>query len=346
VDVLLVCHRFEPPVRGTRPANLRELRCRAKGILALLAIEPLQGIGSALALPYDPAPPMKFSLSLAFSEPAYFCALARAAEAAGFALVALSDHVVHPRRLATKYPYTEDGGLRWEPFTPWPDVWVAVGAMAAVTERIGFTTSVFVLPLRNVFAVAKSVATAAAISGDRVSIGVGVGWMKEEFELLGQDFHTRGRRTDEMIDVLRKLWAGGWVEHHGRFYDFDELEMTPVPGREVPIYVGGLSDKALTRAATKGDGWCSDIHPLDEIRRIVAELRRRRADSERAGRPFEVLGACADAFDVDGYRRAEEAGVTCLMTMPWYFYGGGETLSGKIDAIRRFGDDIIGRMTA
>ena len=287
---------------------------------------------------------MKFTLSLAFCQPAEYCALARTAEEAGFAFVALSDHVVHPRAIATKYPYTHDGSLRWEPFTPWPDVWVAIGAMAAVTERIRFTTSIFVLPMRNVFTVAKSVATAAAISRDRVTIGIGVGWMKEEFELLGQDFHTRGKRTDEMIDVLRKLWAGGWVEHHGRFFDFDALEMSPVPGAEIPIYVGGLSEAAMNRAATKGDGWCSDIHTTEDLRRIVGDLRRRRADSERADKPFSVLAASADAFDVDGYKRAGEAGVTHLMTMPWYLYGGGETLAGKVDAIRRFGDDIIAKI--
>jgi probable F420-dependent oxidoreductase len=287
---------------------------------------------------------MKFALSLAFSQPAEHCALARAAEAAGFAWVALSDHVVHPRRVKTEYPYTEDGKLRWEPFTPWPDVWVSIGAMAAVTERIAFTTSVYVLPLRNVFAAAKSIATAAAISGGRVSLGLGVGWMREEFELMGQEFRARGRRTDEMIDVLRKLWAGGWVEHHGEFYDFEELEMSPAPIAEIPIYVGGLSDRALRRAAAKGDGWCSDIHTLDELRGIIATLRRYRSESERAGRPFEVLAACVDAFDPDGYRRATDAGVTGFMTMPWYFYGGAETLEGKLEAIRRFGDDIIGGM--
>lgn len=286
---------------------------------------------------------MKFTLSLAFCQPAEYCKLARAAEEAGFSLVALSDHVVHPRSIATKYPYTDDGSLRWEPFTPWPDVWVAIGAMAAVTERIGFTTSIFVLPMRNVFTVAKAVATAAAISNDRVTIGIGVGWMKEEFELLGQDFHTRGKRTDEMIDVLRKLWAGGWVEHHGRFFDFAALEMSPVPGAEIPIYVGGISEAAKNRAATKGDGWCSDIHMTEDLRRIVADLRRRRADSDRAAKPFSVLAAAADAFDLDGYKRVEEAGVTHLMTMPWYLYGG-ETLQGKLDAIHRFGEDVISKL--
>jgi probable F420-dependent oxidoreductase len=286
---------------------------------------------------------MKFTLSLAFCEAADLCTLARAAEHAGFAMVSLSDHVVHPREISTKYPYTHDGSLRWEPFTSWPDVWVSIAAMAAVTEHIRFTTSVFVLPMRNVFSVAKAVATAAVISRDRVALGIGVGWMREEFELLGQDFKTRGRRTDEMIEILRALWAGGWVSFHGNYYEFDELEMSPVPAEEIPIYVGGISERALYRAATLGDGWCSDIHTTDDLKRIIIELRRLRADSARAERPLQVLAACADAFDVDGYKRIGDIGVTQTMTMPWYIYGGGESLEGKCDAIKRFGDDVITR---
>ena len=117
--------------------------------------------------------------------------------------------------------------------------------------------------------------------------------MREEFDLLAQDFRTRGRRTDEMIEVLRALWGGGWVSFRGDFYDFDELEMSPVPGEEIPIYVGGISERALYRAATLGDGWCSDIHTTDDLKRIITELRRLRADSARAERPLAVLAACA-----------------------------------------------------
>ena len=121
--------------------------------------------------------------------------------------------------------------------------------MAAVTERIRFFTNVFVLPMRNPFPVAKQVATAAALSGGRVSLGVGMGWCEEEFDLLEQPFAGRGKRADEQLEVLRKLWAGGWVEHHGDHYDFPRLEMSPSLDAPVPILVGGISDAALRRAA-------------------------------------------------------------------------------------------------
>jgi len=290
---------------------------------------------------------VKFVCSLAFAPPDQLLPLARAADEAGFEAVAVSDHVVHPRKIATPYPYTADGAPRWQPFTAWPDPWVAIGAMAAVTTRLRFLTSVFVLPLRNPFLVAKAVGTAAVLSGGRVTLGVGAGWMREEFELMGQRFERRGRRMDEMIELLRALWAGGWVERRGEFYDFDALEMSPVPAAPVPIWVGGLSEPALRRAATLGDGWISDLHTLEELRGIVATLGRHRADSERAGHPFSVAAAVKDAFSLDGYRRAAEVGVTHLQNMPWIFYpGGGDSQQGKCDGIRRFGEEIVAKLDA
>lgn len=290
---------------------------------------------------------MKFIVSGAFSAATHLVEMARAADAAGFDSIAMSDHVVHPENIKTPYPYTRDGSTRWQPFTDWPDCWVAIGAMAAVTTRLRFVTSIYVLPMRNPFVVAKAVGTAAVMSHDRVSLGVGAGWMREEFELLEQPFDRRGKRMDEMIDVLRLLWkGGGMVEHHGAFYDFDKLEMSPVPKAEIPIYVGGLSEPALKRAAHVGDGWISDLHSIAELKQIVAKLRAYRADGLRAERPLQILAAASDAYDLDGYRRVADAGVTHLMTMPWIFYGGSIlSLEEKCDSMKKFGEEVIGKMS-
>jgi probable F420-dependent oxidoreductase len=288
---------------------------------------------------------MKFVCSVAFTPPGELAAIARAADAAGFDALALSDHVVHPQKIATPYPYTADGSPRWQPFTPWPDPWVTIGALSAITTRLRFMTSVFVLPLRSPYLVAKAVGTAAVLSGNRVTLGVGAGWMREEFELMEQPFEARGRRMDEMIDLLRRLWGGGFVEHRGEFYDCDPVEMSPVPTEPVPIWVGGLSAPAFRRAATKGDGWISDLHTTAEVREIAARLAALRADSPRAGEPFALVAAVKDAFDLDGYRRAADAGVTHLQTMPWFFYpGAGDSLAGKCDALKRFGDEIVAKL--
>ena len=137
---------------------------------------------------------MKFVLASAYSDPSEYVPLARAAEEHGFEALAVSDHVVHPAQLRTPYPYTADGSRRWPEFTPWPDPWVAIGAMASATSRLRFLTNVFVLPMRNPFLVAKAISTAAVISNNRVTPALGVGWSGDEFALMGADFKSRGKR--------------------------------------------------------------------------------------------------------------------------------------------------------
>src|SRR5262249_45004123 len=160
-----------------------------------------------------------------------------------------------------------------------------------VTENLRFFTNVYVLPMRNPFNVAKAVGTAAVLSNNRVALGIGMGWCEEEFVALEQPFAKRGKRGDEMIQVLRTLWSGGWVEHHREFYDFDLLEMTPSPTAQPPIYVGGLSDAAIKRAA-RNDGWVSDMHTIEEFREIRKKLDAERDALGRGDTDFAVIGAC------------------------------------------------------
>ncbi len=287
---------------------------------------------------------MRFVASVAFNEPHHLTELAKSAEACGWDGIVVSDHVVHPERIDSPYPYTKDGAPRWEAPAPWPDPWVAIGAMSAVTQRLRFYTGIYVLPLRNPLLVAKAVGTAAYLSRYRITLGVGVGWMKEEFDLLEQRFDRRGRRADEMIEILRALWAGGMVEHHGEFYDFPRLQMSPASSGEIPIIVGGLSAAALRRAA-RNDGWISDLHSTEELREIVSQIRGYRNELGREGEPLTIVAACTDAVDVAGYRRLEEIGVTHLQTMPWLFYGlSGDVLEEKQEGMRRFAEDVIARM--
>jgi probable F420-dependent oxidoreductase len=228
--------------------------------------------------------------------------------------------------------------------TPWLDPWVAIGAMAAATERLRFFTNVYVLPLRNPFVVAKAVATAAVMSGNRVSLGIGVGWCEDEFDLLEQPFRRRGRRTDEMLELLRALWTGEVIEHHGEFYDIPRLEMNPAVTEPVPVYVGGMSDAALRRAA-RHDGWMSDLMTSEQLGDSWRRIDQLRRDAGTSDRPFAVVGAASDVSDVDGYRRLAELGVTDLLTMPWVLYCGfTDDLSKKIEGINRFAEDVLSRV--
>lgn len=287
---------------------------------------------------------MKFVIPTAFSPPAQLCEMAVLAEQNGIDAIAISDHVVHPETIESPYPYTKDGGIRWTEDTAWPDPFVAIGAMAAVTTRLRFFTNVYVLALRNPFLAAKQVATAAALSNDRVALGVGVGWCEEEFALAGQAFRTRGKRTDEMIEVLRKLWSGDYVEHHGKHIEFGRVRMLPKPGAPVPIYGGGLSEPALRRAA-RLDGWVSDLHSTAELREIAAKLSTYRGEAGLADRPFDLVVACTDAFDADAIRRLADFGVTHYATAPWLFHGGRwDSMEDKRNGLRRFADDVISKL--
>ena len=288
---------------------------------------------------------MKFILPMAFSDPTHGIEVAKACEEAGWGGVAVSDHVVYPEQCKSTYPYTEDGSMRWVRETPWPDPWVLIPAMAAVTTTLRFYTNIFVLPMRNPFLVAKTVGTAAVVSGNRVTLGIGMGWMEDEFELCEQPFRRRGRRADEMVDVMRKLWTGEVVEHHGAFYDFGPLSMQPAPTERIPLWIGGLSEKALDRVGRIGDGWVSDVHTTVELKEIIAKIQGYRAKHGRADEPLEVFGAAEDAFDLDGFRRLRDAGVTHVGMMPWIFYGGSiDDLGEKVDSIHRFGEDFIAKL--
>ena len=188
---------------------------------------------------------MQFCFSATFSAPEELVPLARAGDEAGWSTLTVSDHLVNPVTTRSPYPYTKDGSRRWEMGTPWPDPWVTIGHLAAVTDRIRFLTTVYILPARTPVHVAKQVGTAAVLSGNRVDLGVGMGWMEEEFELMGVPFSKRGRRADEMLELLPRLWSGEVVEHHGEHFDVPPLEMLPAPTAPVPIIVGGLSEVAL-----------------------------------------------------------------------------------------------------
>jgi len=285
---------------------------------------------------------MRFVAALAYTDPAQYLEVARNAEACGLHALALSDHVIVPETFGSPYPYSADGRPPFEASTPWPDPWVAIGAMAAVTTSLRFMTNVYVLPARHPFVVAKAVGTAAVLSDNRVVLGIGVGWMREEFEFLAQDFTNRGRRTDEAIEVLQTLWQGGMVSYEGTFYRFAPLTMVPAPTRPVPIYVGGESKPALRRAARVGDGWISTLRSYDELRDLIAELQSLRAEYGRTDRDFDFVVSCTEAFDVDGYRRLADLGVTTVLTMPWAMYGGdAAAIETKREAMQRFGDEVI-----
>lgn len=282
---------------------------------------------------------MKFYISSGFLHIDEIAEIARAADELGYDGMGVPDHVINLETLATPYPYTKDGQRRWQPFTDWPDPWVLIGALAQVTTRLRFVTTVYVLAMRNPYSAAKAIGTAACLAGGRVELGVGVGWCEEEFALMGERFVNRGKRTDEMLELMRGLWEPGWTEFDGQFYRTPRLEMQPTPPR-IPVYVGGLSEPALRRAA-RHDGWIGDLINTERAIEAVGRLRALRAENGLSMDDFTVITPLTDALTTADYQRAEDAGITAVLTMPWMFYAGPDaTLAEKIDGMARFRKDL------
>ena len=291
---------------------------------------------------------MRFTVPLPMLPADHYVPMAQAAEGAGFHSIAVPDSVFFPETVTGDYPFTEGGERWWAADTPFLDPFVAISAMSAVTERITFLTNVVKLPLRSPLLVAKQVASIAALSRDRFRLGVGVSWMPEEFAWTGTDKRTRGARTDEAIDIIKAVCAGGgprWVEHHGQHHDFDRLMISPAPDRPVKVLVGGHSDAAMRRAA-RNDGWISANGTEAEIRELVQRLRDHLEKQGKVPGPdFEVNALAVDVLEPDGFRRLEEVGVTECQVVPWFFYGGDPTaLDTQVESMTRFADTVITEM--
>jgi len=288
---------------------------------------------------------MKFWQVVSFSEPDQLVAIARGAEQAGFEGVLLSDHLFFPGKLASRYPYAADGKPAFDGATPFPDPWTTIAAMAAVTTRLRFGTMVYILPLRHPLEVAKTVGTVARLSGERVVLGVGAGWIREEYDALGVRFEGRGRRMDEMMEVMRKAWTGQMVEHRGPHFDLGAFQMSPAPRTTVPIWVGGLSPLAFKRAAALGDGWIGTGHQPGEVPAILERLRALRAEAGRAAEPFEAVVPLVVPPDLDVLRKLGDAGMTATTAWPFsYTIGPSSTIEQKCSAMLRFAEQVIAKL--
>jgi probable F420-dependent oxidoreductase len=297
--------------------------------------------------------PIRFHQSITFLPTRQAVPLARASDELGYGGIYISDHLFNPRALESRYTYSlrDDGAPGWEPETPWPDPMCVISGLATVTEHLTFTTGVYIAPARDLITVAKSVGTAAVLSDNRVRLGVGVGWCREEFEQTGQDFDSRGKRLNEMITALRALWKGGWVEFHGEYYDVPECQMEPAPSAPVPIIGGGHSPVALRRTAALCDGWiAAGAYSEEEAWTHLGELRDALAKAGREDEPFSIYLSLNERPDLDMFKRFADAGVTDFVCAPWMFVTvepgtpDDKALADRLGAVKWFADEIVGKV--
>lgn len=287
---------------------------------------------------------MRFSLAETMCDPKQYPALARAAEAAGFHAYTLPDSVAYPEVSDSKYPYTPDGNRGFLEDKPFIDPFSLIPALAVVTEKLRFHTFVVKLAIRNPVLVAKQAMSVAVLSDNRFSLGVGLSPWPEDFRITGVPWEGRGKRMDEMMQIIRGLSAGGYFGFQGTCFQIERVKMCPVPTARLPLLVGGHSEAALARAAQLGDGWMHAGGDPDELKKLIARLGELRRDSPRAQEPFEIHVISLDAYAQDGVRRLEDLGVTDVIVGFRKAYEVDRMpLEKKLSAISRYGESIIAR---
>lgn len=260
---------------------------------------------------------MKFGIMFAnvgpYGLPEGATLLAQGAEQAGFESLWTVEHVVVPKQYNSVYPYSHDGKMPGTEDAPIPDPFVWLAFAAAVTSTIKLGTGVLILPQRHPFYVAKEVATLDVLSGGRVQLGVGIGWLEEEFKGLGISFRQRASRSEEAIEALRLLWSDGPSEFHGKHFSWPPMESNPKPGtRRVPIHIGGHVPAAGRRAARLGDGFFpARADALEEC------LEAMRDECALIGRdPQEIEITTVAPLEEGEIKRLEDLGVHRLLTAP------------------------------
>ncbi|MHB8463392.1 MAG: TIGR03619 family F420-dependent LLM class oxidoreductase [Acidimicrobiales bacterium] len=274
--------------------------------------------------------------------------VAQAAEAAGFHSVWLFDHLFTPSQLESKYPYTADGSYLLTAALPFADPVAVMGAIAGGTTTIRFGTRVLIPAYRHPVVLAKELATIDVIAGGRMILGVGAGWMAEEFDAVDVPMEGRFARMDEHIELMRACWSRGITAHSGRYYSHVEAgfgPQPPGPGSTIPIIIGGHGDAALRRAARYGDGWAvsakGDALLTSGFDAVAERLDTLRRFCDEEGRSFDdlmLVSQCTPDDSVDSLKRQADLGIDIVDLM---IFGTEEQV---IEAGKRFLGEVVAKL--
>jgi probable F420-dependent oxidoreductase len=290
---------------------------------------------------------VRFTYAEAMTDSSFYLPLAQAAEAAGYSSITVADSLAYPKDSDSTYPYTADGSRAFLEDKEFIETFVLCAAMGAVTSTLRFTPFVLKLPVRPPVLVAKQAASVAALTGNRLALGVGISPWPEDFEIMGVPFERRGRRMDECMEIVRGLTAGGYFEFHGEFYDIPPIKISPTPTEPIPLLVGGHADAALRRAVLRGDGWMHGGGPNEQLDDLLGRLAAIRNAEGLSDKPFEIHVISTDAYTPDGVQRLEERGVTDVIVgfrIPYIVGPDNEPLARKIEHLNRYADGVIAKV--
>lgn len=288
---------------------------------------------------------MRFTYADSMIDPSFYIPLAQAAEQAGYDSFAIPDNIGFCEvDKDVKYPYTEDGARDFLENKPFLEPFTLIPAMGAVTSTLRFTTLVMKLAIRSPYLTAKQAASIAVLTNNRLIFGVGLSPWPEDYMLCDAQWKQRGKRMDEMIDIIRGVTTGEYFSYKGEFYDIPRVLMQPAPTSPIPILIGGHSDAALRRAGRTGDGWIHAGGDPSELADMLKKITTYRRQYKREDLLFEVHVISLDAFSVDGLRKLEGMGVTDVVVGFRNVYQmpqDTESLQQKIDALNSFAENTI-----
>lgn len=299
---------------------------------------------------------MKFGINMFGLSPRHLPEIGKLAEENGFDSLWVPEHLVFPVDIPPAYLYSKDGFPPMKSDSPAYDPFVILATVAAVTSTIRLGTNVYILPLRHPVISARSVVTLDRVSGGRVNFGIGMGWMPEEFEIVGENFKNRGKRADEIIGLLRRFWTEDVIDHQGEHYDFQPITFAPKPLQKsgIPIFIGGTTPAALRRAGRLGDGWMAHRSNIsfDEgsgltteedyqlLEQQVTTIHQYRKEAGRDHLPFEIRGFANTPDDI---KRCEHIGVTAINTGP--DAKANAKKDDFADWIKRYADEVIAKFS-
>ena len=287
---------------------------------------------------------MRFAYHATMCDPSFYLPLAIAAEDAGFDSFTLPDSICYPEESDSKYPYNGTGDREFLEGVPFLEPFVVVPAMAAVTSKIRFTTSVVKLAIRQPVMVAKQLSSLAFLCNNRFAFGVGISPWPDDFAACQIPWEKRGQRMDEMMDIIRGLLTGDFFSYEGEIFQIESMQLTPVPSLPVPMLIGGHSKPALRRAAKRADGFIHAGGTLDDLKGLMAEIDSYRKEYGRDHLPFEVQSMGVEAFSLDGVKKLEDAGVGEAIVGFRNPYDGApdtQSLEEKVGQMKWFAENII-----
>ena len=267
--------------------------------------------------------------------------LAKLAEQVGFESIWTFEHVIIPVDYASKYPYSADGKMGVDPDANFVDPLIALTAIAAQTTTIRLGTGVNILSQANPLYVAKQAASLDFVSGGRFELGVGIGWLREEFEACGTPFERRGARFDDYVQAMRKVWTGDVVEHESEFLHWTGFKSNPTPVQDpFPVVIGGTKGKAFERVARYGNGWFAPTGSPKQLAPLMAQLDEACAKEGRATSEIEVTSMWfPNPEDLSDVEQFAELGVGRLVVpVPAIVKG------NPIESIQAFGENVLAKL--